>query len=59
MFAVTIHAPIPLMVVELFPPRIRYSAPSLPCHIGSGWFGGFLPGHRLQPGMKGRNLDDS
>lgn len=42
-FAVMIYAPIPLMVVELFPPRIRYSALSLPYHIGSGWFGGFLP----------------
>ncbi len=43
LFAVMIYAPIPLMVCELFPPRIRYSALSLPYHIGSGWFGGFLP----------------
>jgi hypothetical protein len=31
------------MLVELFPARIRYSALSLPYHIGNGWFGGFLP----------------
>jgi hypothetical protein len=30
-------------LVELFPTRIRYSALSLPYHIGAGWFGGFLP----------------
>jgi len=33
----------PIMALELFPTRIRYSALSLPYHIGSGWFGGFLP----------------
>jgi hypothetical protein len=27
----------------LFPTRIRYTAMSLPYHIGNGWFGGFLP----------------
>ena len=31
------------LLVELFPARIRYSAMSLPYHIGNGWFGGFLP----------------
>lgn len=41
--AVMVYAPIPAMVVEVFPTRIRYSALSLPYHIGSGWFGGFLP----------------
>jgi MFS family permease len=30
-------------LVELFPPRIRYTSMSLPYHIGNGWFGGFLP----------------
>ena len=29
--------------MELFPTRIRYSALSLPYHVGVGWFGGFLP----------------
>ena len=42
-FAVMVYAPLPAMVIELFPTRIRYSALSLPYHIGSGWFGGFLP----------------
>jgi hypothetical protein len=28
---------------ELFPARVRYTALSLPYHIGTGWVGGFLP----------------
>jgi MFS family permease len=28
---------------ELFPARIRYTAMSVPYHIGAGWFGGFMP----------------
>jgi hypothetical protein len=27
----------------MFPTRIRYTAMSLPYHIGNGWFGGMLP----------------
>jgi hypothetical protein len=27
----------------MFPTRIRYTAMSLPYHIGTGWVGGFLP----------------
>ena len=42
-FAVMVYSPMPTMVIELFPTNIRYSALSLPYHIGSGWFGGFLP----------------
>ena len=42
-FTVMFFAPMAAMAVELFPTRIRYSAMSLPYHIGSGWFGGFLP----------------
>ncbi len=38
-----VYALTPIMTLELFPTRIRYSALSLPYHIGSGWFGGFLP----------------
>ncbi len=38
-----VYGPIAAWLVELFPPRIRYSAMSLPYHIGNGWFGGFLP----------------
>lgn len=31
------------ILVELFPARIRYTSVSLPYHIGTGYFGGFLP----------------
>jgi MFS family permease len=31
------------MLSELFPARIRYSSMSIPYHIGTGYFGGFLP----------------
>ncbi|TGN95696.1 MFS transporter [Burkholderia sp. USMB20] len=37
------YAPVAATLVEMFPTRIRYSAMSLPYHIGMGWFGGFLP----------------
>ena len=38
-----VYGPIAAMLVELFPTRIRYTAMSLPYHIGNGWFGGLLP----------------
>src|SRR6201995_3403297 len=38
-----VYGPIAASLVELFPTRIRYSAMSLPYHIGNGWFGGLLP----------------
>jgi MFS family permease len=38
-----VYGPIAATLVELFPARIRYTAMSLPYHIGNGWFGGFLP----------------
>lgn len=38
-----VYGPIAATLVELFPTRIRYTAMSLPYHIGNGWFGGFLP----------------
>jgi MFS family permease len=38
-----IYAPLAAMLVELFPTNIRYTAMSLPYHIGNGWFGGFMP----------------
>jgi MFS family permease len=38
-----VYGPIAALLVELFPSRIRYTALSLPYHIGNGWFGGFLP----------------
>ena len=43
LFVTMVYGPIAAMLVELFPTRIRYTAMSLPYHIGSGWFGGFLP----------------
>ncbi|MFN4241222.1 MAG: MFS transporter [Erythrobacter cryptus] len=38
-----VYGPIAALLVELFPARIRYTAMSLPYHLGNGWFGGFLP----------------
>ncbi|MEO7027571.1 MAG: MFS transporter, partial [Caulobacteraceae bacterium] len=38
-----LFAPISSALVELFPTRIRYTALSLPYHVGTGWVGGFLP----------------
>jgi len=37
------YGPLAAWLVELFPARIRYSAISVPYHIGNGWFGGFMP----------------
>jgi MFS family permease len=31
------------ILVEMFPARIRYTSMSVPYHIGTGYFGGFLP----------------
>jgi len=42
-YVAMVYGPIAAMLVELFPPRIRYTSMSLPYHIGNGWFGGFLP----------------
>jgi MFS family permease len=42
-YVTIVYGPIAALLVELFPARIRYSAMSLPYHIGNGWFGGFLP----------------
>ena len=41
--ATSLFGPIAACLVELFPTRIRYTAMSLPYHIGTGWIGGFLP----------------
>jgi MFS family permease len=38
-----VYGPIAAALVELFPTRIRYTAMSLPYHIGNGWLGGLLP----------------
>lgn len=43
LYVTMVYGPIAALLVELFPARIRYSAMSLPYHVGNGWFGGFLP----------------
>jgi len=43
LYVTAVYGPIAAALVELFPTRIRYTAMSLPYHIGNGWFGGFLP----------------
>jgi MFS family permease len=37
------YGPLAAWLVELFPPRIRYTSMSVPYHLGVGWIGGFLP----------------
>ncbi len=41
--ACALYGPQAAALVELFPTKIRYTAMSLPYHIGTGWVGGFLP----------------
>lgn len=41
--ATALYGPMAAMLVELFPARVRYTAMSLPYHVGTGWVGGFLP----------------
>ncbi|HSZ11437.1 MAG TPA: MFS transporter [Rhizomicrobium sp.] len=41
--ATALYGPQAATLVELFPTRIRYTALSLPYHIGNGWFGGLVP----------------
>ena len=43
LYVTMVYGPIAAALVEFFPTRIRYTAMSLPYHIGNGWFGGFLP----------------
>ncbi|KEQ54830.1 MFS transporter [Sphingobium chlorophenolicum] len=37
------YGPVAALLSEYFPARIRYSSLSIPYHIGTGYFGGFLP----------------
>ena len=37
------YGPVAAFMVELFPARVRYTSMSVPYHIGTGYFGGFLP----------------
>ena len=41
--ATALYGPQAAALVELFPTRIRYTALSVPYHIGVGWLGGLLP----------------
>ncbi|MDZ4369977.1 MAG: MFS transporter [Phenylobacterium sp.] len=41
--ATALYGPIAACLVELFPTKVRYTALSLPYHIGTGWVGGFVP----------------
>jgi len=42
-FVTMVYGPIAAFLVEAFPAKIRYTALSLPYHIGAGVFGGLLP----------------
>ena len=42
-YVTMVYGPIAAFLVESFPAKIRYSALSLPYHIGNGVFGGLLP----------------
>lgn len=37
------YGPVAALLSEMFPAKIRYSSMSIPYHIGTGYFGGFLP----------------
>jgi hypothetical protein len=38
-----VYGPLAAALVEMFPTRIRYTALSVPYHVGVGWIGGLLP----------------
>lgn len=41
--ATALYGPQASALVEMFPTRVRYTAMSLPYHVGTGWVGGFVP----------------
>jgi MFS family permease len=41
--ATALYGPMAAALAELFPTRVRYTALSLPYHLGTGWIGGFQP----------------
>jgi hypothetical protein len=41
--ATALYGPMAAALAELFPARVRYTALSLPYHLGTGWIGGFQP----------------
>jgi hypothetical protein len=42
-FVAMTYGPIAAFLAERFPTAVRYTATSIPYHIGNGWFGGMLP----------------
>jgi len=47
-FGILTFAPTASMLIELFPSRIRYTALSVPYHLGVAWFGGLAALARLR-----------
>jgi MFS family permease len=43
LYVTMVYGPIAAFLVELFPANIRYTALSLPYHVGNGIFGGLVP----------------
>jgi len=43
LFSGMTYGPAAAILVEMFPARVRYTSLSVPYHIGTGYFGGFLP----------------
>ena len=41
--ATALYGPMAAALTELFPAKVRYTAMSLPYHLGTGWIGGFQP----------------
>ncbi|MEZ5939167.1 MAG: MFS transporter [Hyphomonadaceae bacterium] len=41
--ATALYGPLAATMVELFPTHIRYTALSVPYHVGVGWVGGLMP----------------
>lgn len=41
--ATALYGPLAAAMVELFPTNIRYTALSVPYHVGVGWVGGLMP----------------
>ena len=37
------YGPVAALLSEMFPAKVRYSSMSIPYHLGTGYFGGFLP----------------
>lgn len=42
-FLAMVFAPLAAILVEMFPAKIRFTALSIPYHVGNGIFGGFFP----------------